>query len=68
VTLHTERLAREIVRADIRARAATRLELWDEAWIWVDAREELRALRSNLMRQQLITGEWWGAPPQQDVA
>jgi hypothetical protein len=68
VTVQSERLAREIVRADVRAMAATRALEWDEAFVWLNTREELRQLRSVLMRQQMVTGAWWGVQREQDVA
>ena len=68
MTRQTERLAREIVRADVRARAATRALNWDEAYVWMTTREELRELRSVLMRQQMARGEWWGVLREQEVA
>jgi hypothetical protein len=68
MTLQTDRLAREIVRADVRARAAERALNWDEAFVWLTTREELRQLRSVLMRQQMVTGEWWGVLREQEVA
>lgn len=55
----TERLARELVRADVRLRAAYESMLWDEASVWEGTREDLRQLRSDLMRRQMASGEWW---------
>lgn len=68
MTRQTDRLAREIVRADVRAAAATRALAWDEAHVWLTTREELRELRSVLMRQQMVSGAWWGAQREQEVA
>jgi hypothetical protein len=68
MTLQTDRLAREIVRADVRVRAAERALSWDEAHVWRTTREELRELRSVLMRQQMARGEWWGVLREQEVA
>jgi hypothetical protein len=48
--------------------AATRALEWDEAFVWLNTREELRQLRSVLMRQQMVTGAWWGVLREQDVA
>ena len=68
MTVRTERLAREIVRADVRARAAERALEWDEAFVWLSAREELRQVRSALMREQMVMGALWGVQREQEVA
>lgn len=65
MTLETERLARDIVRADVRAALAMKALAWEEASVWRVMREDLRAMRSALMREQMASGGWWGVPREQ---
>jgi len=65
VTLETERLARDMVRADARAVVAMKALAWEEASVWRVLREDVRALRSALMREQLASGAWWGVAHEQ---
>lgn len=68
VSRETERLAREIVRADDRVAVAASRYAWDEVETWTDTRNELRRLRSEIMRSQWLTGEWVWPEPIREVA
>jgi hypothetical protein len=52
----SERLAREMVRLELKAREAARFGWFDEAHTWLEAREELRLQRSALLREQWYSG------------
>jgi hypothetical protein len=66
VSRETERLAREIVRAEVLAKRAEARFGWDEAEIWWQTRDQLRDERSRVMRQEIDSGEWW--PVRREVA
>ena len=66
-TLQTERLAREIVRADVRAAAATRARWWRSLCMAVDARGATTTAIGADASAIRGAGEWWGDLREQEV-